>query len=116
MKAKYRALAKPDAREGDLARLPDPELLLRARRGDVRAFEAIVRRHARTLYRTARAILRDDAAAEDSVREACLRAHRALKRFRGEVKLSIWLVRMAANEALTRRRASGRIRQAPTAP
>jgi RNA polymerase sigma-70 factor (ECF subfamily) len=63
-----------------------------------------MRRHNRTLYRTARAILRDDAEAEDAVQEAYLRAYRALDSFRGESKFSTWLVRIAANEALMRRR------------
>jgi RNA polymerase sigma-70 factor (ECF subfamily) len=63
-----------------------------------------MRSHHRTLYRTARAILRDDAEAEDAVQEACLQAFRALGTFRGESKLSTWLVRITANEALMRRR------------
>lgn len=46
-----------------------------------------MRLHYRMLYRTARAILRDDAEAEDAVREACLQALRALGTFRGESKL-----------------------------
>jgi RNA polymerase sigma-70 factor (ECF subfamily) len=70
----------------------------------MRAFEALMRLHNRTLYRTARAILRDDAAAEDAVQEAYLQAYRALARFRGESKLSTWLVRITANVALMRRR------------
>lgn len=88
----------------DAARLGDPELIERTRAGDMRALEALMRRHNRTLYRTARAILRDDAEAEDAVQEAYLRAYRALDSFRGESKFSTWLVRIAANEALMRRR------------
>jgi RNA polymerase sigma-70 factor (ECF subfamily) len=68
------------------------------------ALEALMRRHNRTLYRTARAILRDDAEAEDAVQEAYFQAYKALGRFRGESKLSTWLVRIVANEALMRRR------------
>ena len=82
----------------------DSELVDAIRRGDLRALEVLMRRHNRTLYRTARAILRDDAEAEDAVQEAYLRAYRALDSFRGESKLSTWLVRIAANEALMRRR------------
>lgn len=63
-----------------------------------------MRRHNRMLYRVARAILRDDAAAEDALQEAWLRAYRAMDTFRGEAKLSTWLVRIVVNEALTRRR------------
>ena len=86
----------------------DSELLDAIRGGDLRALEILMRRHNRTLYRTARAILRDDAEAEDAVQEAYLRAYRALDSFRGESKLSTWLVRIAANEALMRRRRNAR--------
>lgn len=82
----------------------DQALVERVLAGDLRALEALMRRYNRTLYRTARAILRDDAEAEDAVQEAYLRAYRALPSFRGESKFSTWLVRIAANEALMRRR------------
>jgi RNA polymerase sigma-70 factor (ECF subfamily) len=82
----------------------DTELIEAIRAGDLRALEVLMRRHNRTLYRTARAILGDDAEAEDAVQEAYLRAYRGLAGFRGEAKLSTWLVRIAANEALMRRR------------
>jgi len=86
----------------------DEMLVERVRAGDLGALEALMRRHNRLLYRTARAILRDDAEAEDAVQEAYLRAHRALHAFRGESKFSTWLVRIAANEALMRRRRNAR--------
>lgn len=70
----------------------------------MRALGFLMRRHNRTMYRTARAILGDDAEAEDAVQEACLRAYQRLGTFRGESKLSTWLVRITANEALMRRR------------
>lgn len=66
--------------------------------------EALMRRNNRLLYRTARAILRDDAEAEDAVQEAYIKAYRALDTFRGESKLSTWLVRIVANVALMHRR------------
>src|SRR5688500_7520834 len=86
----------------------DTELIERTRAGNMVALEALMRRHNRTLYRTARAILRDDAEAEDAVQEAYLRAYAALGSFRGESKLSTWLVRITANEALMRRRKNAR--------
>jgi RNA polymerase sigma-70 factor (ECF subfamily) len=82
----------------------DTELITRILSGDMRALETLMRLHNRTLYRTARAILRDDAEAEDAVQEAYLQAYRALGTFRGESKLSTWLVRITANQALMRRR------------
>jgi len=71
---------------------------------DLREFEALMRRYNRTLFRTARAILRDDTDAEDALQDAYIRIYSALGRFRGESKLSTWLVRIVANEALMRLR------------
>jgi RNA polymerase sigma-70 factor (ECF subfamily) len=90
------------------ARPTDTELIARILSGDMRALETLMRLHNRTLYRTARAILRDDAEAEDAVQEAYLQAYRALGTFRGESKLSTWLVRITANEALMRHRRNAR--------
>ena len=86
----------------------DADLLQATRAGDERATELLVRRYNRTLYRTARAILRDDAEAEDAVQEAYIQAFQALDSFRGESSLSTWLVRIVANEALMRRRRQSR--------
>ena len=82
----------------------DAELASRSAKGDTRAFEALMRRYNRTLFRTARAILRDDAEAEDALQEAYIQAYRALGTFRAEAKLSTWLARIVANEALMRLR------------
>ena len=82
----------------------DPVLVSRAAAGDARAFEVLMRRYNRMLFRTARAILRDDAEAEDALQEAYLQAHRSLGAFRAEAKLSTWLARIVANEALMRLR------------
>src|SRR5437899_4708820 len=75
---------------------------------DARAFERIMREHNRMLFRTARAILRDDAEAEDALQEAYVQAYHALASFRGEAKLSTWLARIVANEALMRLRKQAR--------
>src|SRR5687768_9522729 len=91
----------------------DTELIGRILSGDMRALETLMRLHNRMLFRTARAILRDDAEAEDAVQDAYLQAHRKLGTFRGESKLSTWLVRIAANEALMRRRRNPRLAEPP---
>lgn len=80
----------------------DAELVQRVAQGEPAAFETLMRRYNRTLFRTARAILRDDAEAEDALQEAYLQAYRAMAGFRGEAKLSTWLARIVANEALMR--------------
>jgi RNA polymerase sigma-70 factor (ECF subfamily) len=94
------------------ALLPDGELAWRVARGDQAAFRQLMRRHNRVLYRTARSILKDDAEAEDALQEAYLRAFRAIGNFRGDAKLSTWLVRIVANEALGRLRKRARAAQA----
>lgn len=71
-------------------------------------FGVLVRRHNQRLYRAARAILGDDAEAEDVVQDAYVRAYHALATFRGDAAFSTWLTRIAVNEALARRRARGR--------
>jgi RNA polymerase sigma-70 factor (ECF subfamily) len=71
---------------------------------DARAFEQIMRQHNRMLFRTARAILGDDAEAEDALQEAYVQAYHSLESFRGDAKLSTWLARIVANEALMRLR------------
>jgi RNA polymerase sigma-70 factor (ECF subfamily) len=64
---------------------PDAELARRVAGGDTAAFEALMRRHNRTLFRTARAILRDDAEAEDALQAQARapRRDRAAARRRG---------------------------------
>jgi RNA polymerase sigma-70 factor (ECF subfamily) len=87
---------------------PDAELAARVARGEAPAFEALMRRHNRTLFRTARAILRDDAEAEDALQEAYLQAYRTIGSYRGDARLSTWLARVVANEALMRLRKQAR--------
>ena len=82
----------------------DAELAARAANGEEAAFEAIMRRHNRLLFRTARSILKNDAETEDALQEAYLRAWRALAGFRADSKLSTWLVRIVINESLARLR------------
>lgn len=87
--------------------MADAALAARAAGGDDVAFERIMRRHNRLLFRTARSILKSDAEAEDALQEAYLRAWRALGSFRSEARLSTWLVRIVINEALGRLRRRG---------
>jgi len=82
----------------------DVALARRIAGGDVPAFEGLMRQHNRRLYRLARAMLRDDAEAEDALQEAYLAAHRAAGAFRGEARLATWLSRLVTNECLGRLR------------
>ena len=96
MKTNLETTARADA--------PDAELARRVAAGDTAAFELLMRRHNRTMFRTARAILRDDAEAEDALQEAYMQAYGAIGTFRGDSKLTTWLARIVANAALMRRR------------
>src|SRR5258708_36365085 len=66
---------------------------------DPGAFRELMRKHNQTLYRTARAILRDDTEAEEAVQDAWIAAYRAMDTFRGDAKVSTWLVRIVVNES-----------------
>ena len=91
--------------------LTDKEIVHRVSRGDVQMFEVLMRRHNQRLYRAVRAILQDDAEAEDVVQQAYLNAYRHLDQFDGRAQFSTWLTRIAVYEALARRR---RVRGTPT--
>lgn len=86
------------------ASLSDAALVERARLRDPLAFRTIMERNNQRLYRIARAILKDEAEAEDVVQECYLRAFEGLPQFREESLLSTWLTRITVNEALGRKR------------
>lgn len=87
----------------------DLELAASAAAGDALAFELIVRRHNRLLFRTARGVVPDDAEAQDVVQETWLRAFGKLRGFRGEAALGTWLARIAINLAISSQRRKGRL-------
>jgi RNA polymerase sigma-70 factor (ECF subfamily) len=89
-------------------KMPDADLARAVAGGSPEAMRLLMRRYNQTLFRTARAILRDDAEAEDAVQEAYMSAYRSIGRFRAESKLSTWLVRIAVNESLARLRKTRR--------
>ena len=86
--------------------LPDLLLVERTRGRDTRAFETLMRRYNRRLYRIARSILSHDDMAEEAVRAAYIRAFTNLDRYEPAGKFGAWLARLAFNEALTLRRHS----------
>lgn len=102
--------AQPSAQTAASAvsqRTGETDLVARAASGDELAFECIMRRHNRLLFRTARSVLKSDAEAEDALQEAYLRAWRGLGGFRADAVLSTWLVRIVINESLARLRRRG---------
>jgi len=93
----------------DYAGLPEPDLVAFARTGDREAFRAIMTRCNQRLFRIARAVVRDEAEAEDVLQEAYTRAFGAIAGFRGESGVATWLTRIVLNEAhgrLRRRKAT----------
>ena len=89
----------------------DQEIVERVKTGDTALYEIIMRRYNQRLYRVARAILRDDAEAEDVMQDAYVRAFQHLDQFAGRAPFSAWLTRIAVHEALGRLRLRDRHRQ-----
>jgi len=90
------------------ADLPDEEVVRRVLAGDTALFEVLMRRHNQRLYRVARAILRDEAEAEDVMQQAYVNAYVHLDQFADRARFSTWLTRIATYEALARLRRRGR--------
>jgi len=80
------------------------ELVRRAKRGDDSAFEELVRRYDRNVFRIAQHITQNREDAEDVVQDAFLKAYGNLAQFQEQSKFYTWLVRIAVNEALMRLR------------
>jgi RNA polymerase sigma factor (sigma-70 family) len=90
------------------AELAESELIERARRGDVSAYEQIVERYQQPVYRAAYLVTRSAADAEEAAQDAFVKAYAALGRFRPGSPLRPWLLKIAVNESRNRLRAAGR--------
>ena len=88
--------------------LDEAELVERARRGDLDAWETLVRRYQGIAFRTAYLLAGNAADAEEAAQDGFVKAHRALGRFRRGRPLAPWLLRIVANEARNRRRSAAR--------
>jgi RNA polymerase sigma-70 factor, ECF subfamily len=83
-----------------LAEDPDADFVASAQDGDLKAFEELVRRHKRLIYRALVAILGDRDEAQDAMQDAFLSSFKHIAGFRGRSKFSTWLVSIARNAAL----------------
>jgi len=83
---------------------PDAEFVARVKAGDTDAFEELVRRHGRRVYRSLIGILGSAEEAEDALQDAFLKAFQHLPEFEGRSRFSTWLVRIALNTGLQRLR------------
>ncbi len=77
----------------------DAELVDRAKRGEVRAFEMLVVKYQRRIERLIGRMVRDTDLVQDIAQETFIRAYRALPQFRGESAFYTWLYRIAVNSA-----------------
>ena len=104
--AKVANLLGPEARpsEGSLASDPDVEAVAGVQGGDVDAFESLINRHSRRVYRTLVGILGDPEEARDAMQDTFLKAFQHLGNFQGRSKFSTWLVSIASNTGLQRLR------------
>jgi RNA polymerase sigma-70 factor (ECF subfamily) len=84
------------------------DLVEGARRGDIAAYEELVRLHQGIAFRTAYVVARDAGDAEEAVQDGFLKAYRALGRFRPGAPFRPWLLAIVGNEARNRRRTAGR--------
>jgi RNA polymerase sigma-70 factor, ECF subfamily len=80
---------------------PDHELAARFRDGDRAAFDLLVRRHQKGIWRLVRRYVKSDADAADVTQLAFVRAFRGLAAFRGTATVRSWLYRIAINCALS---------------
>lgn len=82
----------------------EAELVERAQRGDPSAFEALVRLHQQAIFAVALRMLGDQDEAKDVSQDAFVRAYQGIRAFKGEAKLSTWLVSITINLCRNRRR------------
>jgi RNA polymerase sigma-70 factor (ECF subfamily) len=90
----------------------DQEIVERVQRGDKRAFDLLVSKYQRKIFRLLSRLIRDPGEIEDVAQEAFIKAYRALPNFRGESAFYTWLYRIAINTAKNHLVAQGR--RAPT--
>ncbi len=94
----------------DVSELTDEEIVDRVLAGERRLFEQLMRRQNRRVYRTSRAILRDEREAEDVMQDTYVRAFAHLSDFAGKqgARFSTWLTKIAVHEAFARLRRARR--------
>jgi RNA polymerase sigma-70 factor, ECF subfamily len=79
-------------------------LVAAAKAGDISAFETLVGRYERKIFRLTQNITQNREDAEDAMQEAFLKAFEHLQAFEGNSRFYTWLVRIAVNQALMKLR------------
>ena len=80
--------------------LPDPAILARARRGDMKAHEVLYASYGAPVYTLAVRILADPALAEEVLQDTCIEVIRHVAEFRNDAAFGGWVKRIATNKAL----------------
>lgn len=83
---------------GALKDAPDEALVAWSNAGEYHAFEELVRRYRNDVYALAYHFVRNREEAWDISQEVFIKAHRALRRFRGESSFKTWLMRITSNQ------------------
>jgi RNA polymerase sigma-70 factor (ECF subfamily) len=83
---------------------PDATLVAAARNGKPAAFEVLLARHERRIFRLAQNLTQNRQDAEEVMQDAFFRAFTHLEGFKGDARFSTWLTRIAINQALTKLR------------
>ncbi len=101
-----RIVSASEARQAPSAIVRDdePALVASAKAGDTSAFEELVSRYERKIFRLAQNITGNREDAEDTTQEAFLKSYAHLQEFQGDSRFYTWLVRITVNEALMRLR------------
>jgi RNA polymerase sigma-70 factor, ECF subfamily len=89
----------------------DLDLVQASKNGDVAAFEQLVRRYDRKLFRIAHSVTHNREDSQDVVQETFLKAYQHLAEFRGDSQFSTWLIRITLNQSLMKLRKQRRTRE-----
>jgi RNA polymerase sigma-70 factor (ECF subfamily) len=89
----------------------DLDLVKASKNGDVAAFEQLVKRYDRKLFRIAHSVTHNREDSQDAVQEAFLKAYQHLADFRGDSQFSTWLIRITLNQSLMKLRKQRRTRE-----
>jgi RNA polymerase sigma-70 factor, ECF subfamily len=102
--ASERQILEPEFTGDFVSDDPDFEIVARVRNGETDAFEELVRKHGRRVYRSLLGILGSAEEAEDALQDSFLKAFQHLPNFEARSRFSTWLVRIAINTGLQRLR------------
>jgi RNA polymerase sigma-70 factor (ECF subfamily) len=95
---------EPHQLPSQVVKADEPVLVAAAKAGDISAFETLVGRYERKIFRLTQNITQNREDAEDAMQEAFLKAFQHLGEFQGNSRFYTWLVRIAVNQALMKLR------------